>query len=117
MQIVIDTASPEPLFEQVAGQVRDAVLTGRLRAGARLPSAKELAGSLDVNQHTVLHAYQVLRDEGFLDLRRGRGATVRHDHPSPDPRLLSAIDDVRRTAAESGVPLTTVVHLLKEPQS
>lgn len=117
MQIVIDTASAEPLFEQVATQVRGAVLSGDLRPGEKLPSAKELATGLGINQHTVLRAYQDLRNEGFIELRRGRGATVRADHPRPDPELLAAVENVRRSAKDAHVPLSTVIHLLKENQS
>ena len=117
MQFVVDSSSAEPLFTQVTAQVRDAILTGTLGAGERLPSAKELASSLDINQHTVLRAYQDLRDEGFIELRRGRGAVVAKDHPRPDPALLDAIDHVRRKAAAGGIPLNTVVHLLTTRES
>ena len=76
MLIRVDPGSPIPLFDQLAAAVRAEVVRGALTAGERLPSARELAGSLDLNVHTVLHAYQVLRDEGLIDLRRGRGAVV-----------------------------------------
>ena len=72
----IDPTSAEPLFAQLAAQVRAGVLHGELRPGTRLPSARDLAASLDVNLHTVLRAYQDLRDEGLVDMRRGRGAVV-----------------------------------------
>ena len=52
------------------------MIRGTLSEGSRLPSAKELAESLQLNLHTVLKAYQILRDEGLLDLRRGRGAQL-----------------------------------------
>ena len=76
MLIRVDPASPIPLFDQLAASVRSEVVRGGLTVVERLPSARELAGSLELNVHTVLHAYQVLRDEGLIDLRRGRGAVV-----------------------------------------
>lgn len=76
MFLTVDPSSPLPLFEQLVTGLRGQVISGALRAGQRLPSARELAESLDINLHTVLRAYQILRDEGFIDLRRGRGAIV-----------------------------------------
>jgi len=76
MLIRIDVDSPRPLFEQVAAAIRADIAAARIAPGDRLPAAREVAAALDINQHTVLHAYQQLRDEGLVDLRRGRGATV-----------------------------------------
>ena len=76
MYLSVDPGSATPLFEQLVAGIRAQVIDGSLSQGERLPAARDLATSLDVNVHTVLRAYQVLRDEGFLDLRRGRGAVV-----------------------------------------
>lgn len=76
MILTVDPASTLPLFEQLVTGIRGQIIGGALSAGDRLPAARELAESLDINVHTVLRAYQILRDEGFLDLRRGRGAIV-----------------------------------------
>ncbi len=76
MFLSVDSASTLPLFEQLVTGIRGQIISGQLTAGERLPAARELASSLEVNVHTVLRAYQILRDEGFVDLRRGRGAIV-----------------------------------------
>lgn len=76
MLIRIDPNSQEALFDQVAGSVRQAIGAGELGPGDRLPPARDVAASLDINIHTVLRAYQELRDQGLVDMRRGRGAVV-----------------------------------------
>ncbi|MDO8106776.1 GntR family transcriptional regulator [Isoptericola sp. b441] len=76
MLIRIDPGSDVALFAQVAASLRGEMAQGRLRPGDRLPAAREVGTSLGVNLHTVLRAYQDLRDEGLVDMRRGRGAVV-----------------------------------------
>jgi GntR family transcriptional regulator len=95
MMFRVDTAAETPLFEQLATQVRLGVLDGDLRQGERLPAAGDVAQALGINVHTVLHAYQSLRDEGLIELRRGRGAVVLFDQGS-------RVKEVRRTLAEFG---------------
>ncbi|HWE60031.1 MAG TPA: GntR family transcriptional regulator [Solirubrobacteraceae bacterium] len=72
----IDRSETTAVFEQVAGEIRRAILDGEARAGERLPPAKDLAAELDVNTNTVLRALRLLRDEGLLEFRRGRGVSV-----------------------------------------
>jgi GntR family transcriptional regulator len=72
----IDRAQPVAVFEQVAGEIRRAILDGEAKPGERLPPAKDLAAELGVNANTVLRALRLLREEGLLEFRRGRGVSV-----------------------------------------
>src|SRR6266567_596347 len=72
----IDHSDPTPLHEQVAGEIRRAIAEGQASPGERLPPARDLAAVLGVNSNTVLRALRLLRDEGLLEFRRGRGITV-----------------------------------------
>ena len=76
LDVSLDRAGPVPLHDQVAAQIRRAIADGEASPGERLPLAKDLAAVLGVNKNTVLRALRILRDEGLLEFRRGRGITV-----------------------------------------
>lgn len=76
IDVKVDRADPTDLFEQVAGEIRRAIAEGEAKPGERLPPAKDLAAVLGVNTNTVLRALRLLRDEGLLEFRRGRGISV-----------------------------------------
>jgi GntR family transcriptional regulator len=76
LSVKVDRDDPTDLYEQVAGELRRAIASGEAKAGERLPPAKDLAAVLGVNTNTVLRALRVLRDEGLLEFRRGRGISV-----------------------------------------
>ncbi len=65
-----------PIYQQVAAELRRDIGEGEAKPGERLPPAKDLAAVLGVNSNTVLRALRVLRDEGLVEFRRGRGVTV-----------------------------------------
>ena len=76
LDVNIDRSGPAPLHDQVAAQIRRAIAEGEASPGERLPLAKDLAAVLGVNKNTVLRALHMLREEGLLEFRRGRGITV-----------------------------------------
>ena len=77
MRIVkVDRNAPSQLYEQVAAEIRRAIADGEAKPGERLPPAKDLAAVLNVNTNTVLRSLRLLRDEGLLEFRRGRGISV-----------------------------------------
>lgn len=113
MLLRVDHASDTPLFEQVAASVRTGAATGRIRPGDRLPSARDVAASLDVNLHTVLRAYQDLRDEGLVTMRRGRGAVLTEAASHLEQIHREVLDLVERARA-LGLSAHTLASFVKE---
>jgi DNA-binding transcriptional regulator YhcF (GntR family) len=74
--ITIDRGLDEPVYEQVADQVRRLVASGELAPGTSLPSVRQLGGDLGVNLNTVARAYRLLESEGFLAIRDRAGVAV-----------------------------------------
>ncbi len=87
LSLSLDAAAPEPLFRQLYGQLREAILSGRLRAGHRLPSSRSLARELACSRNTVVGAFDQLLAEGYLEGRQGSGTFVSSVLPDA---LLSA---------------------------
>jgi GntR family transcriptional regulator len=76
LDVKVDRAEPTPLHEQVASEIRRAIADGEAQPGERLPPARDFAAVMGVNTNTVLRAMRLLRDEGLLEFRRGRGISV-----------------------------------------
>ena|SRR5436309_2521445 len=76
LRVKVDRDEPVRLHEQVAAEIRRAIAEGEAGPGERLPPARDLAAVLGVNTNTVLRALRMLRDDGLLEFRRGRGVTV-----------------------------------------
>jgi GntR family transcriptional regulator len=99
-----------PLYAQVAAEIRRAIADGEASPGDRLPLAKDLATVLGVNTNTVLRALHVLRDEGLLEFRRGRGITVAG---TPDRgAMLSKVHELLDFARKHGYRSDEVIELI-----
>jgi DNA-binding transcriptional MocR family regulator len=69
-----------PLYRQICQKLREAILSGELAEGARLPTERTLASELGVNRTTVMNAYNELASEGLIEGHVGRGTLVRRNH-------------------------------------
>lgn len=121
MLIRIDPASDVPLYEQLAASIRAQIADGSVRAGERLPGARDLAGALGINLHTVLRGYSRLRDEGLLELRRGRGAVVAESAgaivSADRARLITAVEAVQRVGRRLGLSSDDLTDLIRKGYS
>jgi GntR family transcriptional regulator/MocR family aminotransferase len=81
LPVHLSAADPAPHHRQIAVQLRDAVLEGRLAAGVRLPSSRSLAAELGCSRNTVVAAYEQLSADGFVVTRHGAGSFVAEVHP------------------------------------
>jgi GntR family transcriptional regulator len=72
----VDRRETAFLHDQVASEIRRVIADGEADPGDRIPQAKDLAAVLGVNTNTVLRALRILRDEGLLEMGRGRTTVV-----------------------------------------
>lgn len=74
--MTIDRGAPEALYEQLAGILREQIRTGQLPVRTRIPSIDDLAAEHDLAPVTVRHALDLLKGEGLIQSRSGRGTFV-----------------------------------------
>ncbi len=98
MFIRVETTSGVPITKQIAEQIRTRCASGALLPGDRLPSVRQLAQELAVNQNTILRVYERLTAEGLLERRHGDGTYVADRLPSGRLKAERTLlqQDVRR---------------------
>ena len=96
MQLFIHPADEVPIYRQIMRQITEAIAVGRLQAGEKLPSHRDLSEQLVIAPLTVKKAYDELELLGFLETQRGRGTFVRARPPEPDPGRPA--EEVRESA-------------------
>src|SRR5688572_31717813 len=105
MELILSLSSSDhgSLHQRIYSQVRDAILSGRLQPGQRLPSTRELATRHEISRNTANLAYERLLSEGYLEAKRGSGTYVTTLFPA---RVASN----RRKAVASVEPIALSEH-------
>ena len=112
LDVKIDRQEPTELFEQVAAEIRRAIADGEAKPGERLPPARDLAAVLGVNTNTVLRSLRLLREEGLLEFRRGRGVTVAG---TPEKgAVIARARELVRFARQQGYRRDELIELIEE---
>lgn len=126
----LDMSSGVPLYLQIAAGIRADHLSGRYRAGDRIPAVRELALALKINPNTVAKAYRQLQEEGFLESRQGGGNYIARLPQSREERerrkrLSELLDTLLAESDALQIPRCEVKEMLeqklnqkeKEPES
>lgn len=108
--IRIDLASAEPVYKQIVAALRTHLVSGRIKPGETLPPVRQLAIELGVHFNTVAEAYRTLADQGWLELKRRRGALVLDRETPHSPKkeqrtwFAKRLDEMVAEALAQGLP-------------
>ena len=91
MDIILHNTGDKPIYEQIADQIKEQIMTGALAAGDALPSMRLLAKELRISVITTKRAYEELERDGFLENVPGKGCFV-----APQNRELLREAQLRR---------------------
>ena len=112
MIITLSAAGGTPA-EQVYGQLRGFITTGRLAADERLPSVRQLASDLGVAPGTIAKAYKRLEDDGLVVSRTGAGTRVSRSAASVSHAVADAARALAAAAHQEQLPLDDAVRVLR----
>ena len=118
MDLIISSKTSKPIYEQISSQIKEMVMTGKLKPGDPIPSMRALARSLHISVITVQKAYDALPVEGFIETAVGRGtfiAPVNRDFYQEEQQRqaeshLQAAAEIGRSC---GIPVEKLQELLE----
>ncbi len=118
MQINISNTGTTPIYEQIASQIKTAILRGELKEGEVLPSMRTLAAELRISVITTKRAYEELERDGLTVSQTGKGSFVAAGNVDllREARLKTVEENLKHVvlyAKESGVTLGEFTHIAK----
>ena len=119
--VTIDTRDKTPIYTQLERALQAAMATGRLAAGAQLPTVRQLAVELSINANTVARVYADLERAGVVETRRGVGSFVSAPEKARPPRehekrLRAFATRVLADASSAGFSLEEIVREISSHQ-
>lgn len=114
--IRINYRDPRPIYEQVKDGFRQLILSGVLKPDEKLPSVRELAGSLAINPNTIQRAYRELEQEGIICSVPGKGSFVADSADAAALRRRELLDQLAKVSMELrhlGVSEEEQLHFLR----
>ena len=119
MFIRIEPSSAVPIYRQIQDQIKEHITCGLLRPGEQMPSVRQVAEELAVNQNTILKVYNELCREGILKVERGSGTFVSDGfgkirEQEKERIVRDVLGQAAGKARRLGVPLEALQKLLAE---
>src|SRR5260221_14226633 len=105
MFIRLESSSAVPIYRQIVDQIGYQIANGTLKGGDRLPSVRELARRLPVNQNTALKAYILLEEDGLISRRQGDGTFV-----ADAPPVTKKVERLKQVSGILGQAAAQAVH-------
>lgn len=117
MEIVVSNKASSPLYEQIATQIKAAIMSGELKAGEAIPSVRALAKSLHISILTVQKAYATLQEDGFIETTAGKGCYVSAQNQDfyleeQQKKIEENFSEAVGIARTSGINLDKLISLL-----
>lgn len=117
MEIIVSNKASKPLYEQIATQIKTAIMSGELSAGEPIPSMRALAKSLHISVLTVQKAYETLQGKGFIETTAGKGCYVSAQNQDfyleeQQKKIEERFSEAIEIARSSGINLEKLIGLL-----
>ena len=117
MYLNISNANGEPIYLQIANQIKTLILEGKLREGEALPSMRILATELRISFMTTKRAYEELERDGFIESYTGKGSFVKAQNlelyrEEQIKRIEALLTEAGDTARKAGISMQELHELL-----
>lgn len=118
MKIVIKPQGTMAIYEQIVNQLKNAIVTGELRAGEALPSIRKLAGDLQVSVITTKRSYEELEKEGLIRSVAGKGFYVceyNQDYLKEKQLMMleKRLSEVIEECKNAGLPVEEIMEMVQ----
>ena len=99
--MTLDLTSDIPIYAQIENAVVAGIASGELSEGQALPSVRQLAVDIGVNMQTVNKAYTMLKQDGYIEIHRRKGAVIAAGIEASENRLKKMGRDLSIIAREA----------------
>ena len=97
----LDYRDPQPIYAQIKQEFMRLILSGAIAPGEKLPSVRDLAGTLSINPNTIQRAYRELEADGYLISIPGKGSFAAESSPLLAQKKQALFAQIRTLAREA----------------